>query len=131
MRARTRTLEGSWRARDLGAGLWRFEAAPPRDAQVHLIGVSSLRATTPATRGAGLTLEWQSTGVCLTHYAPPDERTFTARQAIVHEPVPALYEALPLEHLDSRARRFWARVFLLVRLPGGRHLLKRLARRGR
>jgi len=34
-----------------------------------------------------------------------------------------LYAALPLAQFDRRARRFWRRVFLLVRIPGGRSLL--------
>jgi hypothetical protein len=53
------------------------------------------------------------------------------RGAIVHEPLPKLYAELPLAGFDERARRFWRRVFRLVRIPGGRHLLGVLARRPR
>jgi hypothetical protein len=42
-----------------------------------------------------------------------------------------LYEALPLAGFDATARRFWRRVFLLVRLPGGRYLLRLIAQRKR
>jgi hypothetical protein len=35
-----------------------------------------------------------------------------------------LYESLPLVSIDADARRFWRRVFRLVRIPGGRFLLK-------
>jgi len=52
-------------------------------------------------------------------------RSVKARSAIVHEPLPRLYEALPLVSLDAKARRFWRRVFRLVRIPGGRYLLGR------
>jgi hypothetical protein len=38
---------------------------------------------------------------------------------------------LPLVSFDDKARRFWRRVFRLVRIPGGRHLLGVLARRNR
>jgi hypothetical protein len=50
---------------------------------------------------------------------------------IVHEPLANLYAALPLATLDANARRFWRRVFTLVRIPGGRHLLGILGRRRR
>jgi hypothetical protein len=58
-------------------------------------------------------------------------RSLEAQSAIVHEPQTRLYEALPLVVLDDKARRFWRRVFRLVRIPGGRHLLGILARRTR
>ena len=51
-----------------------------------------------------------------------------ATSAIVHEPLGHLYESLPLVKFDAKARRFWRRVFRLVRIPGGRYLLKFLAR---
>jgi hypothetical protein len=44
----------------------------------------------------------------------------------VHEPLQDLYEGLPLASIDADARRFWRRVFRLVRLPGGRYLLRLL-----
>ena len=55
----------------------------------------------------------------------------TAAGVLVHESRPALYRALPLAQFDARARGFWKRIFLLVRLPGGRALLRLLARRTR
>jgi hypothetical protein len=45
--------------------------------------------------------------------------------------LPKLYEALPLARFDAKARRFWGRVFWLVRMPGGRSLLKYFAGGGR
>jgi hypothetical protein len=48
--------------------------------------------------------------------------------AIVHEPLGNLYESLPLASIDANARRFWRRVFRLVRIPGGRYLLRLLTR---
>jgi hypothetical protein len=38
---------------------------------------------------------------------------------------------LPLVVLDAAARRFWGRVFLIARLPGGRRLLRWIAQRTR
>jgi hypothetical protein len=53
------------------------------------------------------------------------------QSAIVHQPLARLYDGLPLAEFDSKTRRFWGRVFTLVRIPGGRHLLGVLARRSR
>ena len=52
-----------------------------------------------------------------------------ARVAVAHEPLARLYDTLPLMSFDSQARRFWRRVFFLVRIPGGRRLLGLVARR--
>ena len=60
---------------------------------------------------------------------PSSRRSVQTHSAIVHEPLARLYEALPLAELDAKARRFWRRVFRLVRIPGGRYLLLAMARR--
>jgi hypothetical protein len=67
--------------------------------------------------------------VLLTMTSAEQQRTVKAQSVIVHEPLARLYEALPLATLDANARRFWRRVFRLVRIPGGRYLLGALVRR--
>jgi len=57
--------------------------------------------------------------------------TLTADRVLLHEPDERLYDALPLERYTPDARRFWQRVFWLVRLPGGGVLLRFVARRRR
>ena len=37
-------------------------------------------------------------------------------------------DILPLAQFDQKAKRFWGRVFRLMRIPGGRYLLRFLAR---
>jgi len=54
-----------------------------------------------------------------------------ARTATIHEPRPELYQGLPLVVMDDAAKRFWRRVFLLARIPGGRRLLRWIAERSR
>jgi hypothetical protein len=49
----------------------------------------------------------------------------------LQEPDERLYDSLPLARFTPEARRFWRRVFWLVRLPGGRALLGLVARRRR
>jgi hypothetical protein len=135
-------LEGPFRAHDEGAGVWRLQAEPPRGVRVYLVGVAGTPPAGSAQPASAISLEWHSGGVRLSSHPPPagaakagpvggQQTSFDARQALVHEPLPALYESLPLQRLDRRARRFWARVFLLVRLPGGRALLNQWARRRR
>jgi hypothetical protein len=76
-------------------------------------------------------IEWHDGRVLMTLLSNGSIASVTASGMFAHEPLPALFDALPLEHYDARARRFWGRIFRLVRLPGGRTLLKFLARRAR
>jgi hypothetical protein len=75
--------------------------------------------------------ETRNEAVVVTMTSAERTRAVKTRSAIVHEPLGRLYEALPLVEFDAKARRFWHRVFRLVRIPGGRHLLGLLARRTR
>jgi len=78
-----------------------------------------------------LDIEWHADEAVLRFTSAGQARTLELQSAIVHEPVPRLYDALPLADFDAKARRFWSRVFRLVRIPGGRFLLGALARRSR
>ncbi len=89
------------------------------DARVVSDGVQSVR------------IDWLSEGATVDLISGSDVFRVHAATVLVHEPLPALYRALPLADFDARARRFWQRVFWLARLPGGRTLLRLLARRAR
>jgi hypothetical protein len=73
-------------------------------------------------------VEWVADGVRVALGTGPGARQLTARSAVVHLPLAHLYEALPLAGFDDQAQRFWRRVFRLLRLPGGRFLLRLLTR---
>jgi hypothetical protein len=62
-----------------------------------------------------------------------DEQTMTvvAGAVFLNEPAAAVYAGLPLPAFTSTMRRFWRRVFRLVRIPGGRWALGWLSRRRR
>ncbi len=75
-----------------------------------------------------LGIEWHAEKALLTFMSDERVASVEAASAIVHEPLEHLYERLPLVSIDADARRFWRRVFRLVRIPGGRYLLKALAR---
>lgn len=78
-----------------------------------------------------LDIEWSDSAAVIRLTSEGRRMTLMMRSAIVHEPLPQLYDPLPLAVYDASARGFWRRVFRLVRIPGGRHLLGFLARRRR
>lgn len=122
-------LEGAFREETIAPGFLRLTLEAPR-AEVYVIGVSRrVPLSAAVTEVPRLEIEWLGEEARLTLHAPPRVERLTARQVLVHEPKAALYGQLPLARFDARARRFWARVFLLARLPGGRRLLSWLARR--
>jgi hypothetical protein len=96
------------------------------DATFFIAGVESDEA--PPIRFDTISIEWHADGVIV---SLPGAAPIRARSAMVHEPKPELYAVLPLPRFAESQRRFWWRVFRLVRIPGGRWLLTRLARRSR
>jgi len=123
------SLPGTFLTQKLGEGAWRLsrsEAAPIdvflRDTEPGAAEVLRLQAV------RDIDIEWRAETVVLNMASADLTRTVRAQSVIVHEPLARLYEALPLVTLDAKARRFWRRVFRLVRIPGGRYLLGALAR---
>jgi hypothetical protein len=123
-----RNFSGAFLPQDRGNGSWQLSRAAPHEIDVFLRGTER-----GAKFGTGLLLdlgiEWQADKVLLTFMSGEKVASVEAASAIVHEPLEHLYEGLPLVSIDADARRFWRRVFRLVRIPGGRYLLKALARR--
>jgi hypothetical protein len=124
-----RNLPGTFLTRKLGDGAWRLSRSEPEPIDVFVRGAESGAAEAFRPRAVGdIDIEWRTETVLLTMTSAEQLRTVSAQSVIVHEPLARLYEALPLVTLDAKARRFWRRVFRLVRIPGGRHLLGALAR---
>jgi hypothetical protein len=127
-----RNLPGTFLTRNLGENAWRLSRSEAAPIDVFLRGTEPGAAEAlrpPFVRD--IDIEWRADTVVLTMTSAEQPRTVRAKSAIVHEPLARLYEALPLVTLDAKARRFWRRVFRLVRIPGGRYLLGVLARRTR
>lgn len=126
-----RIVAGTLQAQKLGEGTWQLSSGPSAGLEMILSGTDG--AADEALRGmraSKAVIAWQPGGVLVTLFTAAGPKAVRARTAILHEPLPALYEGLPLlVKLDDRARRFWRRVFLLVRIPGGRRLLGLVARR--
>lgn len=125
-----RQLPGTFLTHPLGDGAWRLSGAGSLPVEIFVRGAGSQAAETlgvPNVRD--IAIEWLAEGVLLTLSAAGQSNTLRAKSAIVHEPLPALYAGLPLASVDAKMRRFWRRIFRIVRIPGGRFLLGVLARR--
>ncbi|HEY2462490.1 MAG TPA: hypothetical protein VGI32_00390 [Steroidobacteraceae bacterium] len=124
-----RNFSGAFLPQDRGNGAWQLSRPAPHEIKVFLRD-----AERGAARSFGpgplidLGIEWHAEKVLLTFISDEQVASAEAASAIVHEPLERLYEHLPLVSIDADARRFWRRVFRLVRIPGGRYLLKALAR---
>jgi hypothetical protein len=127
-----RHLPGKFLARPLADGAWWLARGAAAPADIFLRGAESRTAGVLQSPDlADIDIEWHDAAVELTVTAAGRRTTVAGRSAILHEPLAQLYEALPLAALDAKARRFWRRIFLLVRIPGGRYLLGAMARRTR
>jgi hypothetical protein len=123
-----RVIGGPLERKNLGPGAWLWSAAG--GAQLMVGGGAAAEAETAGSAAPrGASVDWLEEGVLVTLITEAGAVPLRMRFAVTHEPLARLYETLPLVTLDAKARRFWRRVFLLVRIPGGRRLLKLLARR--
>ena len=127
-----RNFSGAFLPQDLGHGAWQLFRPAPHEITVFLRDAERAAHQSFGTGPlSDLGIEWHAEKVLLTFMSGERVASVEAASAIVHEPLEHLYERLPLVSIDADARRFWRRVFRLVRIPGGRYLLKVLARRRR
>jgi hypothetical protein len=122
-----RVIGGPFERGEAAPGAWRWRAAG--GAELIVRGAAATEIEIAASRPRAASVDWLEDGVLVTLVTDAGPVPLRARAAITHEPLTRLYATLPLEQLDKRAKRFWRRVFWLVRLPGGRRLLRLLARR--
>lgn len=121
-----RSFSGQFSCKDLGGGHWRLRRAGGCGVEIHLLADGSAPADFDDC--TGVAVDWRGAAAMLSIESPRGARALAVRSALVHEPRPELYDCLPLARFDAKAKRFWRRVFRLVRLPGGRYLLGILAR---
>jgi hypothetical protein len=126
-----RHFSGVFAAADCGKGAWRLSRMQPHPIEIFLRGIASTDAPVLAGRLTDVGIEWRDGRVFLSLTTSGGAAGLDAASALVHEALPKLYDTLPLAQFDAPARRFWRRVFFLVRIPGGRRLLKYLARTSR
>ena len=126
-------FEGEFSAHDLGKRVWRLTRNTPQRTELIIQGARGAAQHSPA-RAFGteavsnLAIEWHSDMALLSFLSGDRVETVEAANVMVHEPLPHLYDGLPLGEFDQKAKTFWRRVFRLVRFPGGRYLLRFLAR---
>jgi|SRR5580698_1954769 hypothetical protein len=127
-----RNFSGAFLPQGRGNGAWHLSRAAPHEALVLLRdaepGAANAFGNAPLV---DLGIEWRDETALLTFMSGDRVASVKAAAAIVHEPLGRLYESLPLVNIDADARRFWRRVFRLMRFPGGRYLLKLFTRPGR
>jgi hypothetical protein len=124
-----RNFSGAFRAEDLGTGAWRLYQTSPQQIDIFLRGVDGMQALQLlANAFTELGIEWREGSALITLLADGRVASLDASSAVVHEPLVGLYDTLPLQRFDAKARRFWGRIFFLVRLPGGRALISALTR---
>jgi|SRR5450631_2754953 hypothetical protein len=121
---------GPFSARNFGAGSWALTQAEVCGSAVYLRGARP-DASLPPDAVAQVVVAWRAKDVEVALTTSQGIRVLQADSVIIHEPNPRLYESLPLPGFDAAARTFWKRVFLLIRIPGGRFLLGLIARRER
>jgi hypothetical protein len=127
-----RTLTGAFRAKHLAADAWQLTAGAAGSAEIYLSGVDrDAIAVLDRTTPSAVAVAWSSAGATVTLISPHATTQIKLRTATIHEPRPELYRGLPLVVLDDAAKRFWRRVFLIARIPGGRRLLRWIAERSR
>ena len=127
-----RNFSGAFLPQNRGNGAWQLARPAPHEITLFL---RDAERSAELSFGTGplidLGIEWHAEKVLLTFISDERVASVEAASAIVHEPLERLYESLPLVSIDANARRFWRRVFRLVRIPGGRFLLKVLRPSGR
>jgi hypothetical protein len=127
-----RNLSGSFVATETAHGQWRLVRRETPELELYLKRIDAhLAEDLSATVLSNIDVEWRNGIALLRCSSGAGTRAVQTSSVIVHEPLPHLYDTLPLASFDAKARRFWRRVFLIVRIPGGRRLLRALARRSR
>jgi hypothetical protein len=123
------TVSAPFDIEDCGRGLWCLR---PHDALQTAVYVSGSLPFAKLSKCEAFSIEWLDGGSAVLHLGLPAQIvTVPVASAFLHEPLTALYGALPLARLDAKTKRFWRRIFALVRLPGGQILLGWLGPRTR
>ena len=119
-----RNFSGAFSAVRRGSQAWQLSRAAPHAAEVFLQGAEQGAEQAFGTAPImDLGIEWRPEHALLSFKTSGRVATVEATSVIVHEPLTHLYASLPLAHMDADGKRFWRRVFRLVRIPGGRYLL--------
>ena len=126
MKPTPRAVPGPFIVHELGDEQWQLTAGTTQ-LFVAFEGPGAERPILRSGRVGHVTLEWRDDGVGIA-FDHGAER-FAAKSAFLHEAGAGIYRELPLAAFDAGARRFWWRIFGVMRLPGGGRLVRWLSRR--
>ena len=124
-----RSLTGEFTLRELGQGTVNISATGPSPLDIWVRGADTQLGHISSC--SSVDIDWLGDGVRVTLRQGAQSAQFRAGSALIHEPKPHLYDRLPLGSINARTKRFWQRIFALVRLPGGPRLVRYLASRSR
>lgn len=126
-----RSFSGEFVITEPNPGTWQIDNRLAPHQRILVRGVQTPRAAVPATPTC-VDLRWPvGERVVVTLKDAAQSVALSCATAWSHEPQESLYQALPLAEFTADRQRFWRRVFWLVRIPGGRWLLRLIARRAR
>ena len=112
-------------------GTWQIDNRLAPQQRIIVRGVKTPRTAVPAIP-TGVSLAWTAPKqVVVTLQDGVQSVALTCDSAVSQQALKSLYRTLPLAQFTAARRRFWRRVFWLVRIPGGRSLLGVIARRAR
>jgi len=127
-----RSLSGQFQVKVLGPDTWCVtnQGAPGQSLLLRRIETTDLLQTPAVAQRISVT--WHGSAPVSVAFTR-DEQTVTvvAGAVFLNEPAGPVYAGLPLPAFTSSMRRFWRRVFRLVRIPGGRWVVGWLSRRRR
>jgi hypothetical protein len=129
--AMQRSFSGEFAIAETHPGTWQIENRLVPHQRILVRGVRTPRPAVPATP-TRVSLEWTAgKPVVVTLQGDAGSVALSCDSATSQETNEGLYRALPLAEFTADRQRFWRRVFWLVRIPGGRFLLRLFARRAR
>jgi len=129
--AMQRSFSGEFVIAEPHPGTWQIDNRLVPHQRILVRGVRTPRAAVPATP-TRVSLEWSpGKPVLVTLQDGARSVALACDSAASHETNESLYRELPLAEYTADRQRFWRRVFWLVRIPGGRLLLRLFARRAR
>ncbi len=123
------SLSGEFKLRHLGQGTVDISATEPAPVDIWVRGADA--GLSDISSCTSVHVDWLGEGVSVSLKQGAQNAQFRVGSVVIHEPKPHLYKALPLGSVDAKTRRFWRRIFTVVRLPGGPRLLGFLAARSR
>lgn len=127
-----RSLSGEFHVEALSPETWSVTNRRPPGQTLLLRRIETTVAPPLPKVAETVTVTWNGSEPVAVEFSRGGETvTVVAGAVFLHEPAGKVYAGLPLPPFTAGMRRFWRRIFRLVRIPGGRWALGWLSRRRR